>query len=394
MKMGFLLLAVSLSALGTVHGAELTAKVTQLRGNVDLDGPGVPDPPRASRWQVIRAGVKASVPESGSMGVLCSTRRFVRLLGPVKWALNEEACAAGREVSPANYSLISSAPHFKLVSGFRILEHGVRGERDGDPLAPRVLSPRNTAIRTARPTVSWIGRPSAVQYRVEWSGRGVLYDDGLAAESVACAPNPEDTELCSLPWPADRPGLPAGQTFFLKVSGREGLTESWRDLGLYQVTTLEAAKAESVESRLRELEEFGLEGSDLATARSYLLTAEGLYGEAAESYRQILTTINPDIGAGTQREEIRLSFADLNAAMGLLDVAEPEYRQALDTEKAEVKAAASYGLGLVEYAGRRYREAAADLDRACELYSSQKREEEKNKACAALKEAQERLPRQ
>lgn len=102
---------------------ELMGILTQVTGTVQLTGPGVAGDPLASTWQVVRAGVTIRVPKGGSVGIMCSTSRFVRLHGPETWLLNEKACEAGKLLTPAEYSLV--IPHvgrFKVVEGLQVLE--------------------------------------------------------------------------------------------------------------------------------------------------------------------------------------------------------------------------------------------------------------------------------
>jgi hypothetical protein len=186
--------------------------MTQIEGPVEVAGAGTRGIPLASPWQVVQAGVKVQVPKGGSVGIVCSNRRFVRLAGPVSWLLSESACAAGKELTLGEYSLVApQGGRFRVVEGIMVIEREIRSGEGDDPLAPIVLAPRKSILRSPRPTVSWSGVPLATEYEVNWTGRGVGYHGVLQAGEVACPEVRENLSICSLPWPEDRANLAPGE---------------------------------------------------------------------------------------------------------------------------------------------------------------------------------------
>jgi hypothetical protein len=278
------------------------------------------------------------VPKGGSVGIVCSNRRFVRLPGPAAWSLTETACAKGKELTPAEYALIApQGGRFKVVEGLLVLEREIRSGNGNDPLAPLVLSPRNTVLRSPRPTLSW-SRVPATEYLVHWIGRGAGdHDLRLEAGKVACSQVLQTISVCSLPWPEDRPDLPPGKTFSLKIAARSGLAE------------------------------------------------KGLYADAADFYRQAL--------AAAPTSELRITLADLDFVMGLHFLAEPRYREVLPDNAPSVRAAAAFGLGRIAYTRGKYREAAASFWQARELYSQLRLGEEEAAARQAAEKAAARVPK-
>jgi hypothetical protein len=381
---GALLLAARTAMARPAKPVELTGILTQIAGAVQLAGPGIGAVPLASPWQVLRRGVTIRIPEGGAAGVVCSNRRFVRLQGPRSWPLDEAACAAGRLLEVADYSLLATqAGRFSVVHGLMVLERDMREGDGDDPWAPLVLSPRNTVVQESRPAVSWLRVPQATEYQVEWNGTGASgFTKRLDASAAACALRSDGLDVCSLPWPAERSGLPWGGTFFLKISARGGIVEPWHANDSVAVTTLTAAC--KLEARLQHLSVLGLEGGALESARAGVLAREGLYGDAAEAYRRALSM--------APSAELRVTLADVDLAMGLDRLALPLYRRALEADELAVRAAAAFGLGRLLYSRHHYQEAIAELSQARDLYAGLRLNEEEAAARRAIAQAAARLP--
>lgn len=378
-------LLLGLTTAAATSPTELTGILTQIDGSVQLAGPGVSGIPLARPWQVIRSGVTVHLPETSTVGIVCSNRRFIRLQGPKSWPLTEASCVAGRELTSGEYSLVApQAGRFKVVSGLLALEREIRNGDQDDPLAPLLFSPRNTVLRSPRPAVSWLQLPAATEYRVEWSGRRAGYDTRLRTGDVVCAADRDRANVCSLPWPLDRPDLPPAETFFLRIAARGGITEPWHWTEPVEVRTQKLSAVETLESHLRNIESLGLAGSALDTARAGLLAQGEFYADSAEAYRRAL--------AAGPAPELRITLGDVYLAMGLLQLAEPLYREAASAGGPSVQAAAAFGLGRIEYARTHYREAAIDFRQAQELYAGQKVEEEEVAARRALERAVTRSP--
>lgn len=375
-----LLLPSVIAVAGAGGGAELTGIITQVKGTVQAVGPGVPVLPRVSPWQILRAGVKVQVPAGGAAGIVCSNHRFVHLHGPASWLLTEPACAAGKELTPAEYAIVApQGGRFKVVEGLLVLEREMRSGDSDNPLAPIVLSPRNTVLRSPRPMVFWTRVPSATEYEIRWSGRGASdHDIRLTAGEVACAGEREGLSVCSLPWPENRPDLPPRAIFFLSIAARDGVAAPWHSNDPVEAQTQEIAQALALESQLRDLERLGLQEVGLELARAGLLAERGLYADASELYRRVM--------AVAPSSELRITVADLDLAMGLHFLAEPRYREVLAEDAPSVRAAAAFGLGRVAYARGNYRNAASFFRQARELYSQQELGEEE----AAARQAAER----
>jgi hypothetical protein len=375
-----LLLGMTSAAFGAESSGGLTAILTQLDGAVQLTGPGVERAPRAKLWQVVRSGVTIRVPEGGAAGIVCSNYRFVRLRGPEAWSLTNQACAIGKELTPGEYALIApQAGRFKVLRGLLTLTRVPRLVLGGQSLSPVALSPRETTVQSPRPTVSWSRVPSAVEYRVTWSGRRIAdYDILLKAEDLACAPEPGGVEACVQPWPPDRPDLPPDETFSLQIAARGGIADSWHWSDSVDVQTQRLSAARALESRLQGLENIGLEGSALQVARAGLFAGEELYADAAEAYRRAF--------ALAPCPELRITLADIYLSVGLHPLAETLYREALTENVPAVRAAATFGLGRIEYDRRQYREAAVSFRQAREAYAGMNLAEEE----AAARQAEER----
>lgn len=381
----FLLLGLA-PAAGPPQPAALQGIITQVQGAVETVGPGTGDLPLASLWQVVRAGATVRVPKGGAAGIVCSNLRFVRLRGPASWSLTEQACAAGKELTPSEYALIAPrGGRFRVVEGLLVLEREIRANKDDEPLAPVVLSPRNTVLRSPRPTISWSRVPSATSYRLDWNGRGTSGQDiEIRAGDVTCAEELDGIAVCSLPWPEDRPDLRPGETFFLQIAVQSGISATWRSNGPVEVRTQRLAEASALEQRLRDLEKIGLEGPALDLARAGLLAQDGLHADAVRLYRQAL--------AAVPTPELRVTVADLYFSVGLYFLAEPLYREALLDSAPATRAAAAFGLGRVAYSLGRFSDAAAAFRQARDLYSRLSLGEEERAANQAASEAAARIP--
>jgi hypothetical protein len=381
------LLLLSVMGTGAASKAELTGIITQMNGAVQATGPGVQGLPRASPWQVLRAGVTVQVPADAAAGIVCSNRRFVRIQGPATWLLTEPACAAGKELTPSEYALVApQGGRFKVVEGLLTLEREMRSGDGDDPLAPLVLSPRNTVLRSPRPKVFWTRVPSVTEYEIRWSGRGASGRDILLkAGEVACVEEWRGLSVCSLPWPEERHNLPPRESFLLSIAARDGISAPWHANDPVEARTQEIAQALALESELRDLGRLGLENSALEVARAGLLAERGLYADAAELYRQAI--------AAAPFPELQITVADLDLAMGLHLLAEPRYREALADGIPSVRAAAAFGVGRVAYARGNYQESASFFRQARDLYLEGGLGEEEAAARKAMERAVARIPR-
>jgi tetratricopeptide (TPR) repeat protein len=133
-----------------------------------------------------------------------------------------------------------------------------------------------------------------------------------------------------------------------------------------------------MEDRLVGLEKLGLEGAALGIAQAGLFASEELYADAAESYRHALVL--------APSPELHVTLADIYLVVGLHQRAETHYREALvGGVPPGVEAAATFGLGRLEYARGRFHKAAAVFRQAREKYAALALTEEE----AAARQAEE-----
>jgi len=373
---------------GAVIATTLTGIITETeRGgeSIELLEPGAASPLVPRSGQTVRDGARFTIPRGARLGVVCSTRHFVRIEGPASWALEAKACSLGRPLSLADYTLIvPKGGRLRVVSGLLGLEFEMRGD-DEDYLAPIVLSPRNTGLRTSRPAISWSRVPGALDYEIEWSGRGKdSFLLRLDATNVSCGASWEGLEVCSIPWPADRPELTPDQTSFLKISARDRLTAPWHVSATVAVHALGAGEQRDLESRLQDLKCHGLEGTVLDAAKAGVLVQGGLLNDAVEIYRQIVDSSGP---------AIEVTLADLYFRMGLIRIAESHYAKVSNDGDPLIRAAAAFGVGRIEYSLKGYPRAAAHFREAEEIYRREGLVEEKAAALKAAAEAEARIPK-
>lgn len=248
-----------------------------------------------------------------------------------------------------------------MVEGLLVIEREIRSGDGDDLLAPVVLKPRNSTLRSPRPTISWSHVPSATEYEFRWSGRGTSgYNKShLLAGEVTCTEEQDGISMCSLPWPQDRADLPPGEIFYLEIAARSGIADPWYLNKSVKFQTQRLAEAEDLERRLSDLS-FNFQGAALDVARAGLLAERGLYSDAADLYRRALVE--------ARLPESRVTLADLYFAMGLHLLAKSRYIEALAEAEPAVRAAATFGLGRTAYAADKYLEAAASFRQAHELY--------------------------
>ncbi|HEV7671091.1 MAG TPA: tetratricopeptide repeat protein [Thermoanaerobaculia bacterium] len=363
---------------------EISARVTQISGVVEISGSGVRSLPVASAWQVVRQGATVRVPAEGFAGLVCSDRRFVRLKGPTVWILTSTGCNAGRLLSEAQYALVTPrAGRFSVVAGIMVVDRELRFVRGENPHAPVAFSPRYSLIRSFRPAVSWLQAPNAEEYLVEWH-REDLHDRSfrVPAAEASCRREADGLDLCTFLFPADAPDLAPGMKFDLTVSARDRTSRVWFADAPVEVTAPTLKDAAQLEAALAELKTLGLGGAALTTAEAGLLASRGLFSDAANAYRQVR--------ASDHSLELGITLADLYFVTGLDFLAEPIYREALAAESLTARTAAAFGLGRIAYERQRYPEAAGFFEQARKGYAEIGLSEEAEAAKRAAKKAAER----
>lgn len=368
--------------------AEPTAVVLGIdhgRDAVRLEGPGLSLDPRPVPLQTVAPGVVVHVPAGASIVLACSTPSLVRIEGPTSWRLDSASCRKGRPIDRADYDLVAPrGGRFRYAGLLPAFERELRGDDDSDPLIPVVLSPRETAIRSPRPILLWRRVPLAAQYRIKWSSRGAdAFSIQVGAEEVDCSVRADGLDVCTLPWPSDKPDLPPGRTFFLSLAARRDFTDDWHAAeGSVEVRTLTADEAALVETKLAGLERLGFEGAPREAALAGVLAESGLRAEAIESLRKAVEL--------APAAALRITLADLYLSTGLGRLARALYSQTLEDPDPAVRADAASGMGQVEYAQGRFHEAALRFRQAAELYG-RRSAQSRSDALEAVRKAEARL---
>jgi hypothetical protein len=373
----------ALSLLALSPAPEISARLTQIGGVVEISGSGVRSLPVASAWQVVRHGATVRVPDQGFAGLVCSDRRYVRLVGPKVWTLSPKACASGRLLTEAQYALVAPrAGRFSVVAGMMVIDRELRFVRGDNPLAPVAFSLRNGLLRSFRPSVSWLQAQGAEAYLVEWLREGIEHRFRIPAADASCRHEPDGLDLCTFPWPGDAPDLAPGAEYVLTVSARNSTSPNWFADAPVDVRTPGLAEARQLEAALAELQSMDFVGEHLPTSEAGLFASRGIYSEAVQAYRKLrVNDPSPELGT---------TLADLYLVTGLDFLAEPIYREALKAEPPTVRAAAAFGLGRIAYERERYPEATAFFEQARKGYAESGLREEAEAADRGAKRAAER----
>lgn len=377
----FLLLAVAQAG-----AAELTAVVLRIdhgRESVRLGGPGLRLDPRPVPFQTMAPGVIIHVPSGASVEVVCSTPSFVRIEGPASWRLDRQSCGRGKPISRADYALVAPrGGRFQYARGLWAFERTMRGERELDPLIPVILSPRDTLIRSPRPTLAWLRVPLASQYRIDWGSRGAdAFSIQLGTDEVACSGRRDGLDVCELPWPSDRPDLPPGRTYFLRIAARRAVVDDWHAAkDPVEVSTMGADQAALVETRLAGLGRLGFGDAPWEVAVAGVLAEAGLKAEAIESVRKAIDL--------APTAALRIALADLYLSTGLDQLARVLYSEDLEDADPAVRASAAFGMGRLESRQGRYHEASLRFLQARKLYPNRSFHEERAAARSEAKKAE------
>ncbi len=364
--------------------SELSARLTQIDGAVEITGAGVKNLPVASPWQIVRQGATVRVPAEGFAGLVCSDRHYVRLKGPADWSPTPETCTLGRLLTDAEYALVAPrAGRFSVVAGLLVVDRELRFVRGENPLAPVTYSPRSSRLRSFRPTVSWLEVENADAYLVDWQSEGQERRRyRIPVDGASCRREADGLDLCTFPFPPDAPDLAPGAPYRLTVSALDRTSRIWFADAPVETTTPSLAEATRIEESLAELKSLGFEGATLAAAQAGRLAGQGLYSDAANLYRRLQTN--------DSTVEFGVTLADLYLVTGLDILAEPLYRKALTAEPPTVRAAAAFGLGRIAYERQLYSEAAALFDQARKGFAELGLGEEAQAAEQAVKRSTER----
>ena len=226
----------------------------------------------------------------------------------------------------------------------------LRGEKEGD--IPYVLSPRDSALLTDRPSLRWFALPGVDSYSVS-----VVSDDGKTRPAAPAGGG-------ELAWPASWPPLEPGATYVLVVSGGgRSSDEGNREHAGLAFWLLDAREAEQVRAQEGELRGRPLSPAALDLLLAELYRGHGLRAEAAWLLEQT-TTREPATVPWLNRGQLCLET-------GLPAQAEEAFQQALESARAagdlEMQAQALVGWGLArrllgdEAAARSHLQAAQAL---------------------------------
>ncbi len=394
----FMLLVVAGAAALAASGPgkeKLTALLTQTRGNVTImegavqpttrGGPSVPR--RAQDFQVIRAGDEAHLPEGASLGFVCSTDRWVEIKGGKNQRLTADLCLSGKSLPPGTYYRLSPGTgRLRGIKNALVLEGDTRNGDEEDFGVPILLSPRNTTVLEARPTILWTPVCEATDYEIDLTGPKP-FKIRLDASAVDCTVTWGDLTVCKLPYPDKEPELPPGTISFLTIHARRGIAAPLREEAQpSRLNRLAPDKAEEIRLQLERLGNLPLDEQSRQLLAADTYVQEGLFADAATSYRRAL--------ALRDTQEVRVTLGDILLKIGLLRPAARLYQGVLDGKPGTaVTAAAEFGLGRVEYVRRSFEHAESHFRKARALYASLGLKEEAVAAEQGLEAARKkRLP--
>ena len=386
-------LALALATEANLQGSELTAVFTQVQGNVmvaeatsPIRGQSEVPPRHAQFLQVVKSGDRLNLPSGSGAVLLCSSDLLVELTGGNQLRLTDFLCRKGKPLAPGTYlRLAPAAGRMRSLAGALVLEGESRGG-DEDFAVPIVLSPRNTKLRDARPTILWTQVSEATEYEIELNGPRT-FRLSLDASQVVCTETWGDSKACSLPYPTQAPDLPPGTLTFLSVRARLGLASPLREEGKpSRIERLSPGKVEDIRIKWERLEALPLDEAARQLLQADLYAREDLLADAIPAYRRVLAV--RDI------PEVRVTLGDALLKIGLLRMAARTYQEALDRNPGTaVQAAAELGLGRVEYTRMSFGHAACHFKKARELYAALGLKREAAAAKRGAREANGKRPR-
>ena len=295
----------------------------------------------------------------GSLGLMCSTDRWVRLEGKTTWTLSASACSEGLKVDPGIFRTLvpPKTGRWLQSDGTLVMESAIRGAGPQGLL----LSPRNTKVKDPRPDIRWLEMPSAVEYEI--SVRGAR-PQRVSGNNLQCGPDPawDNERVCTLPWPSTHPGLRAGRMFFIDMAYREAIASpAIRGSDPPRVELLAGEPALSESRKLEQLRQIAAGGLQLAVLEAKHFVDHELYMDAILAYRRAL-----EFGGGPP---IRVTLGEIYAGIGLRDFARRSYRQADDeSDDPAIQASVSLGLGQLAAKEKDFSKASRLFARSRDLY--------------------------
>jgi len=353
---------------GAAASEELTAVLTQVQGNVTIAEAtvtrGTSEPRRAQFLQIVRSGDAVNLPAGAGAGFVCSTDRWVEINGNKNQRLTEDLCRSGKPLPLGTYRKLSpGAGRLRSIKNALVLEGDTRNGDDEDFGVPILLSPRNTAILEARPTILWTPVSEATDYEIDLTGPKP-FKIRLDASGVDCTATWGDATVCKLPYPDKEPDLPPGTISFLTIHARRGIAAPLREEAQPgRLNRLPADKAEEIRLQLERLGNLPLDEQSRQLLAADIYAQEGLFADAVTSYRRALAT--------RDTPEVRVTLGDILLKIGLLRPAARLYQGVLDGNPGTaVTAAAEFGIGSVEYVRRSFEHAECHFRKARDLYAA------------------------
>lgn len=326
------------------------------------------------RTLVIPAGHTVRLADGAWANVVCSNNQLVHLARRRTWTLTPDACQEGRPLGPGAYA--SVAPEIgrlrSLAGRPSVLEQRIRSEEKDEPGIPKLLYPRNTAVREARPEIVWSGVEEAFEYEIELVGSR-LEPVRIAADGIACAAAsdfPMFPRVCRAAYPESFPDLRPGAKELLRVGVRAtlvaGLMVATEGSSVTRLTDPETAE---VRRALEEIDASPAGPWARQLLRAGVLARADLRGDAIEALQKALVA--------EDHPALRVTLGDLFLEIGLAGQARASYEAALRSEpNTVVRAAAELGLGLAADAQRESVRAQEHLRRARSLYAEAGLDEE------------------
>jgi hypothetical protein len=371
--LGALLFLMALMALAASPGSaqnpsELTAVLTQIEGQVTLSPEGgakFRSVHVAAPRQVVRRGELVHVPAGAQAALICSTEALVRLTGPRDWVLDAASCGRGIALPESSYrNLTAYAGRILPRNGALLLELETRNVDVGP--GPLLLSPRNTAVIAPSPRLVWTRVPEAVDYEIEIRGT-VRTTLRVAANDLPCGPESgawRGLDICTWTPTARWPALEPDQKVYLRLGSRQTSTAPFHPASeVFPIRLLSALEQRNVQENVRQIEKLPIDRPDrlLLTAAAY--AHHELLADAIATYDEALRA--------QELPEARVTLGDLYLTLGLIPLAEREYRQVLaGGPPPVVQAAAELGLGDATGLRKRFREARDHFERAQEIYTT------------------------
>jgi hypothetical protein len=263
---------------------------------------------------------KKVAPVNAAEGMLVR-RGYMLILDPTARAA--VVCGDGRkrELAPGRQGCPCTQPCTPEVCGINYGGSTIgptRGPDTNGGLFPAIISPRQTRLRTLRPTIRWspiAGATGKTAYTVTLYGERmqVVWTKEVASET-------------RLDYPDREPPLKPGQTYVVAITsgGRSSQEDHSPGLGFTTLTAAQARALADEEARRRQMQ---LPEPQTRFLIANLYAARELYAEAIEQLEDLYTTMK-------EPAVVRM-LGDLYAVIGLNREAEKKYLEALALTPAD-----------------------------------------------------------